>query len=83
MESEAYLTGNGIGDVSPEQAGALVLPDAQPFADNRYKVTLARNLVTRSLAQGAPAIAYHLSPKDTFVQPRRSPKSGSPCAGAV
>ncbi len=51
MESEAYLTGNGIGDVSPEQAGALVLPDAQPFADNRYKVTLARNLVTRSLAR--------------------------------
>lgn len=50
-ESEAYLVGKAISDVSTEQASALVLPDAQPFHDNRYKVTLARNLVTRSLAR--------------------------------
>ncbi|MCE2465462.1 MAG: xanthine dehydrogenase family protein subunit M [Dehalococcoidia bacterium] len=50
-ESEAYLLGKGVRDVSPEQAAALVLPDAQPFDDNRYKVTLARNLVTRSLTR--------------------------------
>ncbi len=50
-ESEAYLVGKGTTDVSPDQAGALVLPDAQPFQDNRYKVTLARNLVTRSLTR--------------------------------
>ena len=50
-ECEAYLVGKGIADVSPEQAGALVLADAQPFEDNRYKVTLSRNLVTRSLTR--------------------------------
>ncbi len=49
--SETYLVGKRTGDASPEQAGALALTDAQPFDDNRYKVTLARNLVTRSLAR--------------------------------
>ena len=50
-ECEAYLVGKAMADVSPEHAGALALPDAQPFHDNRYKVTLARNLVTRSLTR--------------------------------
>ena len=50
-EAEAYLAGKASTDVVPGEVGALVLPDAQPFEDNRYKVTLARNLVTRSLAR--------------------------------
>ena len=45
------MVGRRAEDVAPGEVGALVLPDAQPFEDNRYKVTLARNLVTRSLAR--------------------------------
>ena len=50
-QAEASVVGKAATDVVPGEIGALVLSDTQPFEDNRYKVTLARNLVTRSLAR--------------------------------
>ena len=50
-EAEASVVGKASTDVVPGEVGALVLPDAQPFEDNLYKVTLVRNLVARSLAR--------------------------------
>ena len=48
---EEYLRGKKTGQVDPDHAGSLALPDARPMADNAYKVVLARNLVKRAVGR--------------------------------
>ena len=48
---EDYLTGMEAPEVDPVVAGGTAVPDARPMADNRYKVSLASNMVKRAIAQ--------------------------------
>ena len=48
---EDYLTGVDVQEVDPVAAGGMAVPDARPMADNRYKVSLASNMVKRAIAQ--------------------------------
>ena len=46
---EEYLHGKQAGQVDPDYAGSLALPDARPMADNSFKVVLAQNLIKRAI----------------------------------
>ena len=48
---EDYLTGVDAREVDPVAVGSMAVPDARPMADNRYKVSLASNMVKRAVAQ--------------------------------
>ncbi len=48
---EDYLIGMETSEVDPVVAGGAAVPDARPMADNRYKVSLASNMVKRAIAQ--------------------------------
>ena len=47
-EAETVLTGKTINDAISMKAGEEAVKDAQPLADNEYKVTLTQNLISRA-----------------------------------
>lgn len=47
-EAETVLTGKTINEAISMNAGAEAVKDAQPLADNEYKVTLTQNLISRT-----------------------------------
>lgn len=47
-EAETVLTGKTINDAISMKAGEEAVKDAQPLADNEYKVTLTQNLISRT-----------------------------------
>ncbi len=47
-EAETVLTGKTINDSISMKAGEEAVKDAQPLADNEYKVTLTQNLISRA-----------------------------------
>ena len=48
---EDYLTGMDASEIDPVLAGSMAVPGARPMADNRYKVSLASNMVKRAILQ--------------------------------
>lgn len=48
---EAYLRGKPVGEVDAAFAASLALPNANPLADNGYKVPLATSLVKRAIVR--------------------------------
>ncbi|MFB3119273.1 MAG: xanthine dehydrogenase family protein subunit M, partial [Stenotrophomonas maltophilia] len=51
FQVEAYLRGRPVGEVDAVFAASLALPNANPLADNGYKITLATNLVKRAITR--------------------------------
>jgi len=48
-EAETVLTGKAIDDSISMKAGTEAVKNAQPLADNEYKVTLTQNLISRAV----------------------------------
>jgi len=48
--SERALIGKPLSEASMREAGALAVRDAQPLAENRFKIALAKNAIVRALA---------------------------------
>ena len=53
-EVEEKLRGQSLNEETAETAGEMAIQDAEPLRQNRYKVPLMRNLVTRAI-RGAEA----------------------------
>lgn len=51
--AEGAVRGNSLTESRIDSAADAVLSNAQPFADNEYKVPLTRNLVRRALANAS------------------------------
>ena len=49
IAAEDAVRGQQIGEQAAEQAGQIAIRGVNPLAHNGYKVTLLRNLVTRSV----------------------------------